>query len=109
MIIPCMLEVRNEGWTDEAIAKYIEFLNYMVEDRLKLCDNNLEHLAYEAFCRDSNNSEYHRFGTIEMSPIRIPFTNLKHSYMSCSLGHSICIQCNNLTLVPCHRLSYPFY
>jgi hypothetical protein len=29
--------------------------------------------------------------------------------MPCSLGNDLCIQCNNLTLVPCHRLSYPFY
>ena len=109
IIIPCMLEVRNEGWTDESIQKYIKFLDYMIEDRLKLCDNNLEHLAFEAFCRDPDNHEYHRFGTIEMSPIMIPYANKRGTYMSCSLGHSICIQCNNLTLVPCHRLSYPFY
>jgi hypothetical protein len=48
-IITPMLEVRNEGWTDETIIKYIEFLNYMIEDRIKLCNNNLETFTANLF------------------------------------------------------------
>ena len=41
-IMPCMLEVRNEGWTQEKINKYIEFLEYLIQDRLKIYNNNVE-------------------------------------------------------------------
>lgn len=107
--IPCMLEVRNEGWTDETITKYIEFLNYMIDDRLKICNNNLEHLAFDIFCHNSDNQTYERFGPPDMDPIKPIFTSYHQNYASCSLGHGLCIQCNDLTLVPCHRLAYPFY
>lgn len=108
-IIPCSLEVRNEGWDKESINKYIKLLDYMVNDRLALCDYNLEWLAYDIFCRDDSLKKYTKIGPVCMDPIKIVYPSLYQNYATCNLGNSLVIQCNDLTLIPCHRLAYPFY
>jgi radical SAM protein with 4Fe4S-binding SPASM domain len=101
-----MLEVRNEGWTDEAINKYLQFLDYAVEDRLKLCDNNLEKLTAELF----EYGKKDRFGPPTLDPIKIVYNDVQQqNYCGCNLGLNLTIQFNDLTLIPCHRLAYPFY
>ena len=45
------LEVRNDGWTDEKIQKYLMLLEHMLQHRLELCENNIEHLTKHLFVR----------------------------------------------------------
>lgn len=108
-IIPCSLEVRNEGWDNESIAKYINLLDHMVNDRLALCDYDLEWLAHDVFCRDTSSQKFTKIGPVCMDPIKIVYSSIYQNYATCNLGHGLVIQCNNLTLIPCHRLAYPFY
>jgi len=80
----------------------MEFIEYMVEDRLKLCDNNIITFTKNLFKIDN------KTGPAVLDPIAINFFS-SDTKVGCDLGRSICIQCNNLTLVPCHRLTYPFF
>lgn len=108
-IIPCSLEVRNEGWDNASIEKYVQLLNHMVDDRLALCNYDLEWLAHDVFCRDTSSQKYTKIGPICMDPIKIVYSSMYQNYATCNLGHGLVVQCNNLTLIPCHRLAYSFY
>ena len=108
-IIPCSLEVRNEGWTEQEINKYVALLDYMVDDRLQLCNNDLNWLACEVFCRDDKRKKYTKIGPPCMDPIKIIYPNANQNYATCNLGNGLVIECNDLAFIPCHRLAYPFY
>lgn len=108
-IIPCSLEVRNEGWTKESIKKYLQLLDHMIKDRLKLCDYDLEWFTNEIFNRNAANSPYVKIGPPCMDPIKIIYPSIDQNYATCNLGNGLVIECNDLALIPCHRLAYPFY
>lgn len=106
---PPSLEVRNHGWDQEHIQTYINYLNYLIEDRLKIYNNNLELFTADIFNKNINYADGNLHGPMAMDPIKINFNHPESNEMSCSLGHVLCIYVGDLTLVPCHRLSYPMY
>lgn len=109
-IMPTTLEVRNEGWTQESIDKYLEYLQYMIEDRIKIHNGNLEETALDLFCHNLKTKENIIKGPDYMDPIKFTFHDRQtNNEMSCTLGTSFAIYCGDLTLVPCHRLSYPMF
>lgn len=108
--LPMFLEVRNDGWTEEKIQKYLKLLDYMLEDRLKMCNNDILNLTYNLF----NKSSSHHYKIKDFLPplhcndlIRLRTINKQNARHECVLGHAICIKLNNLTIVPCHRMAYP--
>ena len=107
--IPCMLEVRNEGWTEESIDKYLKFLDYIVDDRIKIYNNDLELFVRQVFGNDLVIDKTKPVGPKSMDPISLKVVTKNQNRMSCTLGHSLCINCAHLTFVPCHRLAYPFF
>ena len=109
--MPCMLEVRNEGWTPEAIDKYLKFLDYLINDRIKIYNNDLKLFVRQVFGRKNSKvvDETKPLGPYSMDPITLDVSTKNQNRMSCTLGHALCINCAHLTFVPCHRLAYPFF
>lgn len=110
LIIPSMLEVRNDGWTKSKIEKYKEFLNYVFEDRMKIYNYDKDLMISQLLegCSDNiDQSILH--GPRSMDPIRLDVLTKDQNRISCNLGHSLCINCAHLTLVPCHRLTYSIF
>ena len=100
---PMFLQVRNDGWTTETIEKYIELLNYMIDFRLELFDGDLQKFAEHLGQGDSD--EY-----LLKSPysdlIRLLATSKTNNSINCSLPNTLTINCANLKISPCHRLTY---
>lgn len=109
-LIPCMLEVRNDGWTNEKIEKYKEFLEYAIQDRISVYDGDIKLFTKQLFAssdRDIDMKIPH--GPTCMDPISLLPLTKDQNGISCTLGHSLCINCTHLTLVPCHRLAYDIF
>lgn len=106
---PYFLEVRNYYWTKENIQDYLKLLDHMVDDRLKMCDNSIEKLAYHLFVGDgryntlrkNRNNDLIRFTCMEINNIGVYNDN-----PTCGLGDQIAISLNNMKISPCHRLTY---
>lgn len=99
--IPIHLEVRNNGWTDETITKYLEFLRYRLEKIFEMHDNDLEEVTRYLFHKGEypNLPDYDQFDCVCMPPGR-------DNLMSCSMQKSIVIRVSDMAVVPCHRMSY---
>lgn len=92
---PMLLEVRNDGWTKEKISKYQDYLWFQFEyDLEKLYKNDIE-----AFAQDLFNPPMVMMG----NPIKLP---LPCDRITCSIQMNPAIRLGDLSLVPCHRLSY---
>lgn len=99
---PPILEVRDPEWTEESIAKYLNFLKHDVDKRLEMCNNDIDKLACHLF-GDTKNS-----GILKANPqydMIAPTTNSEYR-MSCSFQSLLHIRASDLAIVPCHRLSY---
>ena len=82
----------------------------MIEDRIKIHNGNLEETALDIFCHNLKTKENIIKGPDYMDPIKFTFHDRQtNNEMSCTLGTSFAIYCGDLTLVPCHRLSYPMF
>lgn len=104
---PYMLEVRNNNWTDELIQYHNEFLEHMMDWRLKMCNYDKEKLAYHLFVGDGAD------GTLASShgcdPLSLWDTNgdaKTNEGMLCSAQNLIHFDCSALSIVSCHRTSY---
>lgn len=107
---PMILEVRNDDWDDESIEDFKQLLNIIMKKRLEMCNNDVEALAQ------------HLFSDVELSESFIlpPLQNYdlirlnnycnnvtENERTSCSMQTLIHLNCTNLSLPICHRLSYP--
>lgn len=102
---PNLLEVRDDNWSDEAINKYLEFIDFIIEDRLKQCNHSLEHLCYHLFCGDGKNNTLMRSPNLDI--LAIYCKTPQENEINCTFSENFFITLNNLKLVPCHRLTYP--
>lgn len=106
--LPAMLEVRNSDWDDDSIDRYLELLDYMMEDRYKRCNKNISELAKHFFGFNDNPSILKRPNNYDPLVVENKsFINQRQEGISCSMQHGIHLNCNNLSLSICHRLSYP--
>lgn len=103
--LPYYLEARNDEWDTESIEKVMKFLNYMVNDRLIMCNNDVDKLAYHLFKGDSVNNTLPALNYSDLISISSAGADII-SKAPCSLSGLTCIQISNLSLVPCHRLAY---
>lgn len=91
------LEVRNDDWTDEAIAKYLEFLqfycDYHFENRY---DGDPRHFAKSVLGLAGDSKGYTNF--MLMDAVQIP---------TCSISYQLTVRLGDLAIAPCHRTAYP--
>lgn len=105
--IPMFLEVRNDGWSKESIQDYINLLDYMIEDRLKMCDNNIEEFTKHIFSFKQKISKLPPLQNHDL--IRLKTESKHNTKITCNMGHGISIKASNLSIVPCHRMAYPYF
>lgn len=106
---PMTFEVRNDGWTEEKIQIYLNFLNHVLEKRLEMCENDIKKLTYHLFVGDGKNNTLKENSATEVLTnfIKMNDNNLSlKDETSCSLSNTIAINISNMSLVPCHRLTY---
>lgn len=89
-----MLEVRNDGWNEESLKEYKEFLYYMLYYQYNNIYNKEKlPMALHLLSEDSDNNYIQ---TIKTG---------KHM-ITCSIQRSFNVRCGDLAIIPCHRLSY---
>ena len=99
---PMSLEVRNNDWNEESLQDYKKLLIHVFNKRLEMCNNDIDHLAYHLFKGDGKNNTLHENEQYDLLLMRKNTTNK----ISCSIQNLIHINLSNLSLVPCHRLTY---
>lgn len=105
--LPYWLEARNDEWTEESINDYIALLNHMFEDRFAMCDNDIDKFAYHLFKGDGANGTLKKVKVNDLIRPLIEHHPIEREITQCSLSHCLCINLSNLSVVPCHRLTYP--
>lgn len=104
---PMLLEVRNDDWTDESIEQYMKLLDHMMETRFKMCDSDYDKLAYHFWIGDGQNGTLKTLGNYD--PLMLTFNSQipQEEKISCTVQSDIMLNCTNLSLVLCHRTTYP--
>lgn len=98
--MPVHLEVRNDGWTDDTIAEYLEFLRYRMEKIFDMFDSDIDAVARYLYRVDGQGlPDYDQFDCVAMEPL----TNCQ---MSCAMQKSLIIRVSDMAIVPCHRMTY---
>ena len=105
--LPYWLEARNDDWTEQTIQEYLKLLDYMWDDRLAMCDNNIDHLAYHLFKGDGANNTLRGLRSNDLINLKVEEHPEDSQITQCTLSHCACINLNTYEIVPCHRLSYP--
>lgn len=104
--LPYWLEARNDEWTQETIEDFLKLLNHMIDDRLQMCDNDVNKLAYHLMVGDGKDNTLASLPHSDLiwfnTYTRDPLQNL-----GCTMSISTVINISNLSLPPCHRLTYP--
>lgn len=106
--LPYWLEARNDEWTSDKIQLYLDLLDYMVEDRLTMCNDNIDELAFHLFSGSGDHGTLPallHFDLLNINPIG-GGTEVGSNVHSCSLAGLVCINVSNFAIVPCHRLTY---
>lgn len=101
---PMFLPVRNDGWTEEHIQKYIELLNHMIDFRLNLFDGNIYNFAKHL--TQGTETKHYLLRTPPSDIISIRTNNRQNNVINCSLPCVLTINTADLTIAPCHRLTY---
>lgn len=107
---PYLLEVRNDNWTPEKIQLHNKFLEHMMEKRLELCDNDKTKLAHHLLIGTDENGNLPAAKGCDPLDLkgRDPYSSV-YDKMACGVQNLIHFNCTNLSLVFCHRMSYPLY
>lgn len=91
------LEVRNDDWTDEKIWHYLKFLNHVVDwFYLENYHKNIDKMIKDMFLRigvGPQNYNIAELSTASKNP-------------GCAIYRCLCVRMGDLSIVPCHRLSY---
>lgn len=91
------LEVRNDDWTDEAIAHYLEFLKFYCDYHFEhRYDGDPKHFAKGVLGLAAENKGYTNF--MLMDAVQIP---------TCSIAYQLTVRLGDLSIAPCHRTAYP--
>ena len=99
--LPMMLEVRNDNWTPEKIDTYLKLIQHMIDDRFKMCDNNLIEFTKHLFLTNDAKLE----AVQSYDPIVLMYDKIFQN-IHCEIQTSLHIRMNDLTIVPCHRTTY---
>lgn len=104
---PMLLETRDDNWDQDAINHYLNFLDFLIQDRLKHCHNSIQELTYHLFCGDG---KYHTLPSLpHYDIIKLHYKKRQDDETGCDLSQVFCVTLNNLKFIPCHRLAYPYF
>lgn len=91
-----MLEVRNEGWTDENIDDYVKFLKYLLEKDVAKCGSNKAYFA-----------KLFNFDDIERDLGYVPYgITFADTFKGCTVSDSLTVRLGDMAICPCHRTAY---
>ena len=103
-----MLEVRNDDWTDESIADYLKLLEHIINKRFEIYNNDLNKFIISVLDHNGENYGLEKVpGSIDPIFYHI-LTPGCDNHMSCDIGFSFIVNCYDLSIIPCHRLAYPY-
>lgn len=92
-----ILEVRDGDWNDEILESYKKYIEYLFNYELNsIYEGSLLKLANDKLFW-FNESYPHGYNSLKLSNFR---------RMSCKLQRTIYIRLGDLSIIPCHRLSY---
>lgn len=96
------LEVRNNEWTDDKIASYLEYLNTLVDYSIeKVHKGNIEEFLRRAcsiYEHADEQEKVHNYNAMNFGTSCIT--------KGCSVDRMMCIRLGDLAWCPCHRASY---
>lgn len=113
--MPMMLEVRDDGWTEEKINLYLQFLQHLIVDRFNMLDNDVDRMARHLFLDTQSEKGKKLFQPGDMPklwsydpiiPITPPTTEDYNDIVSCSMQKVLHIRVSDLAIPICHRLTY---
>jgi len=98
-LVPMMLEVRDDDWTDETIKEYLAFLDYVVNNEFARTGKDVKSFAHRVFVKPliayDNVSLIQRYGP--------------NNGITCAIQKMLYVRAGDLAIVPCHRTMYdPF-
>lgn len=107
--LPYFLEVRNDGWNEESLKKYQNFLQHHINDIFHFdCKSDIKaffnnHLRI--FDKTDENGGY-KFNADENRLYNFVITTA--NFIPCALGLlNLCVNIGDLSIIPCHRTAYP--
>lgn len=109
--LPYWLLARQDEWTKESIDKVLQLIDYMIIDRYHMCGDNPDRFAVHLFGDEQMIREAGLpSNEIINDLIHFNINNPRDmSHLQCSINSCTAINVNNLTLVPCHRLTYEVF
>lgn len=94
-----MLEVRNDGWTEENIRQYTAFLDYLIDKMLaERCGGDAEKLANYLFLTDIFNPGGTGYVNFGLTPA--------DAFQGCTVSDMFTVRLGDLAIPPCHRTAY---
>ena len=87
--------------------KYLELLEYIVLDRIKQCNNSIEEFTYHLFIGDGKNNTLPRIHSYDPIDLKVSWSDFGNDSLTCGIQRELAINVQNLSIVPCHRLTYP--
>ena len=107
--LPGFLEVRNDGWTEEDILKYLTLLDHIIWHRFSMCHYNKNEFMKYLFFPDNYLKHHNILHRHDMDLITLLFYPLEDNIMHCGISKELSINCADLSFIPCHRTSYSFF
>lgn len=113
--MPMILEVRDDGWTDDKIQLYLQYLQHIIEDRFNMCGNNVERFARHLFVDVHKESELKKLKTGDVPqswtydpilPLTAPGLEDQDDNISCAMQKTFHVRVSDFAIPICHRLSY---
>lgn len=99
-----MLEVRNNDWTLDKINSYLKFLNHVIEKEFEKMNYDKEAFAKRVMMADNYPGK--GYDNIALPRILNAITENDRAGAPCSIAKNLCVRLGDLTIHPCHRLSY---
>lgn len=107
---PSMLEVRNDGWTEEKIEAYLKFVRTVFITILEKNDNSPQKMAAHMFCGDGRDGSLPmQNGQNPLSLIYMGDDVFTRDRMPCSIQDQLQLYLGDMSIVPCHRTSYKHF
>lgn len=105
---PYFLEVRNDGWTEDSIKKYNDFLRHHIHDIFHTSNNSNPEVFFNNNLRIFKKTPEGKYKFVSDENRLYNFIIFTSNFIPCTLGLlSLCVNMGDLSLIPCHRLAYP--
>ena len=98
------LEVRNDGWTDENIQDYCNFMKYLMDEFMNdYCHGDAKLFGNAVVAARQKDEDPHLSGYIPwcIGPV--------DTYHGCTISQELVVRVGDLAICPCHRTAYEEY